>query len=518
MKYIVTAAQMRSADRYTSEKLGIPSLVLMERAALAVADEISRCAAGLGSKEGVKVCIACGSGNNGGDGLALGRILNERGFIVHFFMAQEGHRISAANQTQREILKKLEYPVITDQPAEEYDIVVDAIFGTGLDREITGETQNFIKQLNTMKGIKIAVDMPSGIHSDNGSILGCAFRADITVTFAFYKWGHMLYPGKACCGRVICKDIGIPELALRENQPQGFLFEKKDIACYIPKRKPDSHKGSYGKVGIIAGSEQIGGAAVLCGAAAMRTGVGYTKLVTSPKNRDIVLSAAPEVLIYSNQEETCPLEQLTDCNAVAIGPGIGMNPTAEKLLKTALDTLACTLILDADAINILAGKEEIREKLKIYTEQGRKNGKFVILTPHKKELARLTGLSMDAPEDNWHEKALQTAEDLGVIMVRKDAATRIYTPEGQVYLNTTGNPGMSAAGSGDVLTGIIGGLAAQMQDGVMAAVLGVYLHGMCGDFAAGKENPYAMTAMDMVNALKYVLKKEAWKDADEKAL
>lgn len=518
MKYVVTAAEMQSADKAASEKLGLPSVVLMERAALAVADEIVKYADSYAAKRALKVCIACGSGNNGGDGFALGRILNERGFIVHFFMAQEAQKPSEANRLQREILKNLGHTVSTGQPAEEYDIVVDSIFGTGLHREITGAYQTLIEKLNHMKGWKVAVDIPSGVNSDNGTILGCAFQADLTVAFAFKKWGHLLYPGKGFCGRVVCKDIGIPETVLSEKMPIGQMLERQDITGILPARIPDSHKGNYGKAGVIAGSKQMGGAVILCSQAAMRMGVGYTKVMTAEENRDVLLSMLPEALIYTYQAETYAMTALADCQAIAVGPGIGTGQDAERVLEAVLEQTDCSLILDADAINILAKRTDFREKLREYAKRVDAQGKCVILTPHKKEFCRLTNLSMQAGADEWNRMALQTAADLSSVVVLKDAVTRIYTPEGRIYVNTTGNPGMSTAGSGDVLTGIICGLAAQMQNGRMAAVLGVYLHGLCGDYAVAQSNVYAMTAMDIAEALKYVLKGETWQNAEDKSL
>lgn len=507
MKYVVTAAEMQWADQYTSEKLGLPSLVLMERAALAAADEICKrfCAV----KKDVKVCIACGTGNNGGDGFALGRILNERGFTVHFFMAKEDGKASEANRIQKEILKNLGHAVGTGQPVEEYDIVVDALFGTGLHREITGCYGEMIQCLNHMKGFKVAVDIPSGINSDDGSVLGCAFQAGLTVTFAFRKWGHLLYPGKDFCGEVVCRDIGIPERALLERMPYGRMLQKEDVKLYLPQRVNDSHKGTYGKAGIIAGSLQMGGAVILCSKAAMKAGVGYTKVITAKANREPLLAALPEALLYFSEGYSYPLEMLADCNALAVGPGIGTDRGAESLMEGVLEKFNCSLVLDADGINILAKRKDLQDKLKNYTKAVRETGKTVILTPHKKEFSRLTGISMNEEPSKWHEEALKTAEEWGVVLVLKDAATRIYTPEGLVYVNTTGNSGMSTAGSGDVLTGIICGLAAQMEDGAMAAVLGVYIHGLCGDYGIKEGNPYSLTAGDMADALKYVLKGDA---------
>lgn len=506
MKYVVTAAEMQSADQYTSEKLGLPSMVLMERAALAVADEICRRFAPVRGKIRTRVCIACGSGNNGGDGFALGRILNERGFSVHFFMAEEARHVSEANGIQRKILENLGLAVSTGQPIDEYDIIVDALFGTGLHREITGAYRRLIERLNGMTGYKVAVDIPSGIHADDGSVLGCAFFADLTVTFAFEKWGQLLYPGKEYCKETICADIGIPEVSLCERPPFGRRLTAGDMPDCIPPRKNDSHKGTYKKAGVIAGSKQMGGAAILCGKAAMKTGVGYTKIITEQSNREPLLTVLPEALLYLYQTDDFPMEQLADCSAIAVGPGIGTDREGEALLEGALETYDASLVVDADAVNLLAQRDDLKEALKRYVKKAEKKGNVVVLTPHKKEFSRLTGISMDEGPVQWHKTALETAKAYGAVLVLKDAATRVYTPEGTVYVNTTGNPGMSTAGSGDVLTGILCGLLAQAKEKTLAVAAGVYLHGQCGDYAAKTGNPYAMTAADLADALNYVLK------------
>lgn len=507
MKYVVTAAEMQSADYYTSDNLGLPSTVLMERAALAAADEI--CSRFHTWKTPVRVCIVCGMGNNGGDGFALGRILNERGYFVHFFMAQDEEKASKANELQRKILSNLGLVVSTGQPMEEYDIIVDAIFGTGLRRNIEGVYMELIKSLNKMKGFKTALDIPSGICADSGRELGCAFRADLTVTFGFYKWGQLLYPGKSFCGEVVCRDIGITKKSFNGRPPMGRMLEKEDMSL-LPKRIPHSHKGTYKRAGIIAGSEKMGGAAVLCTAAAIKTGVGYVKVMSHFSNRDLILSRTPEALVHIYGDYTAhPTEMLRDCSAVAMGPGVGVSEETKELLEAVFEKCRSNLILDADAINLLAKYPSLKEQLKNYTSKIKEKGKRVILTPHKREFSRFCSISPKESFEAEHEKALKTAKEYDIVIVLKDAVTRVYSPEGTVYVNTTGNPGMSTAGSGDVLTGIICGLAAQMEDISMAAVLSVYIHGLCGDFAAKEGNPYSMTAMDIAEALKYVLKEEA---------
>ena len=319
---------------------------------MAAADEI--CSRFHTGKTPVRVCIVCGTGNNGGDGFALGRILNERGYFVHFFMAGDEEKASKANELQRKILSNLGLVVSTGQPVEEYDIIVDAIFGTGLRRNIEGVYMELIKSLNERKGFKTALDIPSGICADSGRELGCAFRADLTVTFGFYKWGQLLYPGKSFCGEVVCRDIGITKKSFNGRSPMGRMPEKEDMAL-LPKRIPHSHKGTYKRAGIIAGSEKMGGAAVLCTAAAIKTGVGYVKVMSHFSNRDLILSRTPEALVHIYGDYTAhPTEMLRDCSAVAMGPGVGVSEETKGLLEAVFEKCRSNLILDADAINLLA--------------------------------------------------------------------------------------------------------------------------------------------------------------------
>ncbi len=512
LKYVVTASQMQSADRHTSEKTGIPSLVLMERAALAVADEICHWFDKGQSIQGKKVCIACGSGNNGGDGFALGRILHERGCTVHFFMVREGAS-SESNRIQQNIIKNLGMGISTEKPENEYDIVADALFGTGLKRQITGDYEGLIEHLNGLDGLKVAVDIPSGIDSDYGTVLGTAFRADLTVSFAFLKWGHLLYPGRSYCGKTVVHDIGIGEQELCEALPFGHYLEQNDIPSMMPQRSADSHKGTYKKAGIVAGSDAIGGAVVLSASAAMRTGVGYTKVLTAESNRVPLLKHSPEALIYTYDGDKngmdSGIKELMDCAAIAIGPGLGTTEDATYLLAKILEQYDGNLILDADALTILSKSADLFEKCRNYAKKALQNHKYVVLTPHKKEFCRITGISMDSEAVLFHEKALQLSTECGMIVVLKDAATRIYLPDGTVYINTTGNSGMATAGSGDVLTGILAGLISQASEPQSAVPLGVYLHGACGDLVSERGNPYSLTAMDMVEAMKLVFKGEA---------
>ena len=514
MKYVVTTAQMRAAEEYAIKHIGLPDLVLMERAALSVADRIG---SRFESLKDLRVCIICGTGNNGGDGFALGRILSGRGASVFLFAVGDESRASKANRLQRQMLRKLKIEVSTGQPMGEYDVIVDALFGTGLKRDIEGEYAAIVHRVNAMKGWKVSVDIPSGVHTDTGEILGCAFKADLTVTFGFEKWGLLLYPGKTYCGMLSCEDIGIPKDADFGETIPGIRLAEED-KNNLPKRFPDSNKGTYGRAGVIAGSKDMGGAAMLSSSAALRMGTGYVKVMTHEVNRNLILETTPEALLYTYGEDgTYPLEKVTDCQALLLGPGVGVTKETERLLELVFEKYSGILILDADALNLIAGYSGLKDRLKSYAVKMKKVGCSVILTPHKKEFCKLAGLSLEAGEEEMSQKAEELSKEYGVILVLKDAATRVFTPDGRVYVNTSGNSGMSTAGSGDVLAGILCGLFTLVgargvdrkdwarEDGIYAA-LGVYLHGLCGDVAAQEKNPYAMTPSDMIDALSLVLK------------
>lgn len=494
MQYLLTADQMKQVDNYTSEYFLLASPVLMERAALAVCEEIEK-----RFSDKSRVCIVCGNGNNGGDGYALGRILLERGYQVDLFRAKNSSHCSEGNQLQTAILSRLQIPVRTDFPQNEYDIIVDAILGTGFHKKEKPDIYDeWIQYLNHMNGYKIAIDISSGLDSDHGAVFYEAFLADLTVTFAFLKRGHLLHEGKKYSGTVVCKNIGISQKGFGEHYPDAYTLEKSDVAKLLPKRALDGHKGTFQKAGIIAGNKQIGGCAVLAAKACMRMGVGYTKVVTDDANKDAVLFHIPEALIYSNSSDY--MNSLSDCSCIAVGPGIGTNQDAHEILASVLKCASCKLVIDADAINLIAGSDELKILLKDYAKHN-----DVIMTPHKKELERFVGYSLPMDYVDLHQVEFNVAKEYGIYLVCKDSATRVYTPDEKLYINSSGNHGMGTAGSGDVLTGMIAGLLAQKIPTQTAATLGVFIHGLCGDYVKDKSNAYSLNASDLIEALKYVL-------------
>ena len=506
MRECMLAAEMQSADQYTQETLGLDSTLLMERAALAVSDEIEKRMRSLGP---LRVAILCGNGNNGGDGLAVGRILTERGHFVRFFMEKDPERASDNNIYQRKVLtnagydSKFSYAFDETVVSQNFDVYVDALFGIGLKRNITGNLAEWIRVVNRMPGLKVAVDIPSGVNTDTGEVLGVGFLADVTVSFASAKRGHVIYPGRSYCGEVVIKSIGVT------GESCGFTYTKEDAKALLPKRFDSSNKGSYGRAGIIAGSAGTGGAVILSSLGAFTMGPGYVKVLSDPSNRTPLLIHTPEALFYpylgipaDEKEEgdtdriVASLIPMKDCSAIAVGPGLGTGKAQEELLAAIFNEINVSTVLDADALTMVSENIKLKEGLREFVKRLAKDEKYVILTPHRREFAKLTGLSEKTSFRELLEVAGAYAEQYGVILVLKDACTMIFYPDGGVYLNQSGNPGMSTAGSGDVLTGMMAGLLAQM-DARQAASLAVYLHGLSGDAAAKELSMHAMRAGDI---------------------
>lgn len=492
---------MKEYDRDTSERIGIPSMVLMERAALSAVDAVleNRQLPG-------KVLIVSGTGNNGGDGLAVGRLLALKGAKVTFFMAGVPEKMSVETKAQASIIKNLGFSIQSKLEVKEYDMVIDALFGIGLSRDVEGEYSDAIKKINDCgrRGAFIcAVDIPSGICADTGRILGEAVRADLTVTFAFAKRGHLLYPGREYTGKLVIKDIGITQQSFRKGKPEAFCYERSDVGRFLPKRRPDGNKGTFGKVLLLAGSHDMSGACILCGSSILRTGAGMVKIITPSCNREIVQKSFPEAMLYTF-DEMPDLKQVRSsmdwADVIVAGPGMGTGRNASLLIEHVLREGKCPLVLDADALNLIAGHEKLRMLAAEY-EAGK-----LILTPHPGELVRLAKTDM---EEYYHQREkllFELAGELACIIVAKDAVT-IAAQAGrkEVYINTSGNDGMATAGSGDVLAGMIGGLLAQKADVFDAACLGVYLHGLAGEEASMKNGRRAVVASDLIKTLPLVM-------------
>lgn len=508
-EYLISAGEMKEYDRNTIEFFGVPSMVLMERAALAVVEEMEErfpC--------GGRVLVAAGSGNNGGDGIAVGRILMQRGFAVDFYLAGERRKCSEETEAQIRIIEKYGCPLQDKMGDKEYDIIVDALLGIGLSRELKGGFAETVRKINESGAFICSIDIPSGIHTDNGRVMGEAVKADLTVTFGWKKLGHMLYPGNQYGGEIICRDIGITQESFFEKIPRVYTY-MGDAGYGMPCRNKGGNKGTFGKVLVIAGSVNMSGACGLCARAAYRTGAGMVKVITPEENRIIIQSNVPEALLSTYQAEgeisgeahNILEEGMKWADCIVIGPGMGMGEMAYAILKQVLEGEKKPLVIDADGLNLLAEYAE----LKCYLES-RKMGedrRQIIFTPHLAEFARLYGCTLEEAKRDILHKPKELADRYGCIVVCKDARTTVAVPEKEeIYMNTSGNDGMATAGMGDVLAGVIGGLLAQGMEAEQAAALGVYIHGTAGDRAAEQKGKYALMAGDVIESLGSVTRRK----------
>lgn len=492
MIYLPTGEQMRRADLYTIEEIGVPSMVLMERAAL----EVVRCM----EEEQLdfrKVLVICGSGNNGGDGYAIARLLHLKGHDVTIFFAGNSQKRSEENAQQAKIAAHYEIPVITNLGTEEYSVIIDALFGTGLKREVTGHYREVLCSVNQMAGKKVAVDLPSGIHDTTGARMGIAFCADLTVAIAFPKRGLFLQEGNVCAGKILTGDIGISSETFSEGTVT-FGYEKQDLFLGFPKRKKNSHKGSYGKVLMIAGSKGMSGAAYLSAKAAYAVGAGLVQIYTHEENRVILQQLLPEAIITTYDTfDSEQLEKLIQwADLIGIGCGLGKSDTAERVIQYTLKRALVPCVVDADGINILSKHMEWIEE----------TNALIVLTPHMKEMSRMLQCSVRELIEQRMEKLHAFVERYKVVCVLKDARTLVAKEHRNTYLNLSGNAAMAKAGSGDVLAGVIVGILAQQCEPYTSACLGVFLHGLAGDMARDKKGAYSVLASDLVAEISSVLK------------
>ncbi|MDD2972413.1 MAG: NAD(P)H-hydrate dehydratase [Lachnospiraceae bacterium] len=502
MEYILTKSEMQQCDQRTSAYFRMPSVVLMERAAVATVEEIEKRTAVTGRK----ILIVAGSGNNGGDGIAMGRILAQHQGHVTVCFVGDREKATESTRLQLEIYEKYGYELTDNIPKDEYDIIIDALFGIGLNRDLQDAVRKIVDQMNEQKGLRVAVDIPSGVCADTGSILGAAFRADLTVTFAYKKRGQIFYPGTEYCGTLICKDMGITGESFLSEYPQMYSYQPDDIERLLPKRKKAGNKGSFGKVLMIAGSVNMSGACTLAGLSAYRTGTGLIRIVTPAKNRTILQKKLPEAVLQTyhiplrDAESEMIADSIQWADTLLIGPGIGQDETAmtlvHKVLHTVMNRTDKKMIMDADALNILAQEEALKE-LFSYRDQ---HSIPIIMTPHLGEFARLVGKDISTIKRDMVHVAMEYAREYKVTLVCKDART-LCTDGEKVYINQSGNDGMATAGSGDVLSGIITALAAQGMKVQEAACLGVYLHGCAGERASIDGNTYSVMARDIIKKL-----------------
>jgi ADP-dependent NAD(P)H-hydrate dehydratase / NAD(P)H-hydrate epimerase len=513
MRYALDSGKMKMIDEYTIQSCGIPAMDLMERAAESLVAVMKQTITKQDS-----ILSVCGPGNNGGDGVTAGRILYEQGYQVAILFIGEEEKCSDQMRAQLERAKKIGIPMKNSNKLSEYNVIIDAIFGVGLSKPVTGVYEEIIRSINEHKGRIYSVDIPSGISADNGAILNIAVKADETVTFGYNKIGLLLYPGAAYAGKITVADIGFSEEAIKLVSPNTFYYDDQDLKR-LPKRSAHSHKGTYGKVLIIAGSKGMSGAAYLSARAAYRSGVGLVKILSSRHNRVILQTQLPEALFAAYDEEELDadlreqqlLSDIAWASAIVVGPGLGLSKESEHLVETVLSNAKVPIILDADALNLLSRKLMEPEEGEEEKLPGRRLGQLdcllpegTILTPHLMELSRLAGIPVTEIANNLIDTARQCSYNSKLIYAVKDART-IVAYRDQCYINLSGNHGMATGGSGDALTGIIAAFAAAGLEPYEAACLAVYIHGLAGDEAAKERGTYSMMASDIAGSIEKVI-------------
>ena len=517
---VVTAAEMRQIDRDTIEGIGIPGIVLMETAGSAIVRAIEQhyptCQ---------RIGILAGKGNNGGDGIVIARQLAHAGHDVHLFLVSPQESFTGEAHINLQIAKNLGLrieEILTDATPESdvfkeretslnqiasCQLLVDAILGTGLRGTVRSPIATVINAINNLPIPILSVDLPSGLDADTGHPLGTCVQADRTVTIGLPKRGLLMHPGAERTGKLEVVDIGFPAQVVDAQNIKVNWTTAAQASQWVPPRLPDSHKGSYGRVLVIAGSTGMTGAAALASKAALRVGAGLVTLAIPKHLNPILEGLLPEVMTLPLSETDTGSFAVSATSAIlefaektksilAIGPGLSQHPETVSLVHELIrqnreQELGLRMVIDADGLNALAQDRNILSLL----------GRETVLTPHPGEMARLTNASVPTLEKDRIRTAQQFAREHGVTLVFKGAPTVSANANGDVWINATGNPGMATGGMGDVLTGVIAGLIAQGISSENAAALGVYLHGLAGDIVAERLGMHGLIASDVLKAV-----------------
>lgn len=505
---IATGQQMREFDRRAVEEFGVPSIVLMENAGRHVADVVRTL---LTTLTGKRVCIVSGKGNNGGDGFVAARHLRDNGAQVSVLLLGDPADVKGDARVNLDILLKSGGQVESLTTAARLSsvlarshAVVDAIFGTGLRGEVTGLPAEIIETINESGVPVVAVDLPSGLDADSGRIWGVCVRANQTVTFALPKIGLLSYPGAMYAGEVIVGEIGIPHQLYDDIKTE--LTDDAWVTSRLPRRLPDSHKGTFGTTIVLAGSAGFTGAAAMASEAALKVGAGLCTLGIPISMQDVMAVKLTEMMTRGLPETDSralsadalepALDLCSKATSVVLGCGLGTHPGTCEFVYRFLSSAKLPVVVDADALNCLAKDTRILEG-----EHGE-----LVLTPHPGEMARLLGTRSDSIQSNRMDVVREAAARFRSVVVLKGARTLVADPSGRVFVNPTGNAGLAKGGTGDVLAGCIGGLIAQGVGAFDAAVCGVFIHGRAGDLAASAVGTAGMLAGDLLGALPKTLK------------
>jgi len=500
---VLTAEQMRKVDQVTMER-GIPGLVLMENAGHRVVEVMAEEFRPLSAH---RIVVFCGKGNNGGDGFVVARQLftRIRPKALWVVLAGDPAELKGDAAANYQMLRACGCPVHQDLPweARSATIVVDALLGTGLSGPARGRMLELIDLINQgfPEAKVVAVDIPSGLSSDTGQLLGPAVRADVTVTFTAPKVGHVLPPACDYVGRLYVRPIGSPpELYEQDDSIQLSLVEPAEFRLLFAPRPPGAHKGTFGHVLVVAGSRSKPGAAAMTGLGALRAGAGLVTVATAESAAPVVMAHAPELMIEPLPETSGGAisreaagrlfeKVLPGKTVVALGPGLGTEPPTVELVRRLVMECELPMVVDADGLNALAG----------WSFQAKQ---FRVLTPHPGEMARLLGTTTRQILEDRLGQARQLAANTGCLVVLKGQRTIIAQPDGRAWVNPTGSPALATGGSGDILTGLVAGVLAQHPGQKLQAVLaGVYLHGLCGELAARRWTEFCVKATDLLESL-----------------
>lgn len=496
---IFTSAQIQELDNYTIENEPIRSIDLMERAAKALTNAITE---EWGPQ--TPVVVFAGPGNNGGDALAVARMLNEKNYKVAVYLFNIHNQLSEdCNTNKKRILDSkrikdfFEITLDFDPPKlDEKTLVIDGLFGSGLNKPLSGGFASLVKYINQSPSQVVSIDIPSGLMTEDNTfnVHVNIIKADVTLTLQQKKLSMMMADNQQHIGRLKVLDIQLSKEYIEKTKAQYNILEEEDVRALLRPRDPFAHKGQMGNAMMIAGSFGMAGAAILSSKACLKSGAGKLTVHTPKRNYEIMQISVPEAIMQIDHEEVYFSEPVdtSDFDAVGIGPGLGTHENTAIALIAQLRRTQCPIVLDADALNILASHRAWMQQLP----------KDLIMTPHPKEFDRLAGGSGSSDGCNERlEKARELARHIGAYIILKGHYSALCQPDGTVYFNPTGNPGMATAGSGDVLTGIITGLCARGYKHDEACKLGMYLHGLAGDLAAHDLGQECMVASDIINYL-----------------
>ena len=486
--YLASSAHIKQLDNIATENFGIPVSTLMENTGKSIFDKIKE------NFSEKNFAVFCGKGNNGGDGLVVARLIKESGWNVKIYLTNSYDDLSDASKIAFDKLNKNDIEILNVvDKVDEDAVIIDAILGVSVKGSPEGICKTAIDKINMLNNKVISIDIPSGLSADTGKASGSVVNADYTYTLALDKIGLNVYPGITFAGKKEVLDIGIPVEALKCLQFKNSVTDKEMAKSFLMKRKPDGHKGDFGKVGIIGGSLSMCGSVCMAADAALRSGAGMCYVFVPEEIYNIVSIKLTEAIVLKESEIANYLDKL---DVIAIGMGYSQNGKIKHIMKMVLQKFEKPVVIDADGINFLANNIELLKKKKCPA----------VLTPHPGEFSRLTGLTIDEVNSNRIFLASKYANELNSVVLLKGASTVVSSTEGEIRINSTGNSGMATAGSGDVLSGIIASLLAQGMNLFDSASIGAYIHGLSGDIAKEKYTEYGMKATDLIDNIPYAFK------------